>query len=74
LQSLLGGASWVAENCNLPFVGCVSIFSAIILHQQETKTKNTFMVFEDFFRGNSRDQYLVTYWKLAEAFCMQLDI
>jgi len=74
LQSLLGGASWVAENCNLPFVGCVSIFSAIILHQQETKTKNTFMAFEEFFRGNSRDQYLVTYRKLAEAFCLQLDI
>ena len=73
-ELLLGGASWVAEKSNLPFVGCISIFSTIIGHQRRTKKTNLFRAFEDFFRGNSRDQYLVTYRKLAEQFCLQLDV
>lgn len=70
---LLSGASWVAEKNQLPFVGCISIFSAIIAYRAETRDMNTFSAFEEFFRGQSRDQYLITYRKLAEQICLRLD-
>lgn len=73
LQSVLSGASWVAEKSNLPFVGCIAIFSALISHQKRTRKGNTFRVFEMFFRGKSRDEYVITYRKLAEQICLRLD-
>ena len=61
LQGLLSSASYVAEKSQLPFIGCISIFSTIITHQQKTKKTHMFRVFDEFFSGRSRDQYLITY-------------
>eukprot|EP00804_Cyclotella_cryptica_P008331 CCRYP_020980-RB/>CCRYP_020980-RB protein AED:0.01 eAED:0.01 QI:104/-1/1/1/-1/1/1/1314/433 len=73
LLRLLSGASWVAEKSQLPFVGCISIFSAIVAYQAQTREMNTFRAFEEFFRGKSHDQYLITHRKLAEQICLSLD-
>ena len=73
LQGLLSGASYAAEKSQLPFIGCISIFSAIITHQRKTRKANMFMAFEQFFSGRSRDQYLITYRRIAEEICLRLD-
>ena len=73
MKTLPGGASFVAEKNQLPFLGCISIFSAIIIHQKKTLRANTFIAFGNFFHGKSQDQYLLTYRKLAEQIYLRLD-
>lgn len=72
LFGLISWAGFVAEKSQLPFVGCISIFSAMVVHQKRTAKANAFITFSEFFHGESRDQYLLTYRKLAEQICLQL--
>ena len=73
LQGLVSGASYVAEKSQLPFIGCISIFSALITHQLSTKKANIFVAFEEFFSGWSPDQYLIMHSRIAEEICLRLD-
>ncbi|KAL7489902.1 hypothetical protein ACHAW6_015639 [Cyclotella cf. meneghiniana] len=73
LETLIGVASFVAEKSHLPFLGVMSIFSAIIMYQKRTLKTNTFRAFDNFFRGKSRDHYLLTYRKLGEQISLRLD-
>jgi len=73
LGRLLGAIGWVAEQSNIPFLGCISIFAVVVKYQRETRKKNLLWVFQEFFRGRSRDQYLFTYRSLAEQICLGMD-
>uniref|UniRef100_A0A7R9YXY3 Uncharacterized protein n=1 Tax=Pseudictyota dubia TaxID=2749911 RepID=A0A7R9YXY3_9STRA len=73
LEGVLKAVGCVAGASNVPFLGIISIVASVIMYPSEMRQVNLLSVFQDFFSGDSRDQYLITYRRLAEVICLRID-